>query len=489
MDAIKKRNELGLFSGNDLRGNHDPSNKTSPEIIQQIQDHIASFPTMESHYTRNDTKRQYLDVNLRKMHELYKEMCRNKGAEPASDITYRRIFSNHYNLSFFVPKKDLCVICTNYEKAAQEKKQELENSYKSHIKRKQDCNEEKERDKERALKDPHFTSITFDLQAVLQIPTSNVSLLYYSRKMIVYNLALYEFALPNNGYCFTWSEINGKKGSCEIGTILMYYLRNCISSIITEITLFSDTCGGQNRNQFISALLLWLVQQKDVNLQVIEQKFLESGHTYLECDSMHSSIETVKKHSSVYSMMDWISIFKQARRKKIHTINNKKITREPYKVKEFKFHEFYDLKELSKVIIKNRKKDEMGNTVNWLKIKRLKYIKGDHRIYFNYDMSNNFNYIDVSRAQEPKVNTNKIITRNRCETVNINNVNNYPVNLKKMYDHPQPISAAKKKDLLNLCRKGIIPEELHGWYENLPTSNNLTDKVPDIAVDESDNDS
>lgn len=30
--------------------------------------------------------------------------------------------------------------------------------------------------------------------------------------------------LPNNAYCLCWSEVNGKKGSCEIGTYLYYFL-------------------------------------------------------------------------------------------------------------------------------------------------------------------------------------------------------------------------------------------------------------------------
>jgi len=56
--------------------------------------------------------------------------------------------------------------------------------------------------------------------------------------------------------------------------------------------MFSDTCSGQNRNQNIAAVLLYVVQSID-HISVIEQEFLEKGHrpTYMECDSMHSAIE------------------------------------------------------------------------------------------------------------------------------------------------------------------------------------------------------
>ena len=53
--------------------------------------------------------------------------------------------------------------------------------------------------------------------------------------------------------------------------------------------MFSDTCGGQNCNQNVAAVLLYAVQSIG-HLKVIEQ-FMEKAHTYMECHSMHSAIE------------------------------------------------------------------------------------------------------------------------------------------------------------------------------------------------------
>lgn len=400
--AVKHRSNAHVFDNIDHRGKHVPSNKTSDEKLDQIRAHIESFPCMESHYVRKQTKRKYLDqkLNIRKMYNFYKEQCSENNIEPASEITYRRVFGNEYNLSFFMPKHDQCLTCTNYQKADLIKKQELQLNYDEHIARKEACNKEKDKDKKRANEDPHFCSVTFDLQAVLQIPTCEVSLLYYSRKLSVFNLCIYESAHPNNGYCFYWSEINGKKGSCEIGSILYHYLSNCLPQHTTEVSLFSDTCGGQNRNQFVAILLLWAVQKID-NLRVIEQKFLESGHTYMEADSMHSSIECAKKHNSIYSMLDWSRIFKSARRKRSCVVNGNKITIEPYHIKEFKFNEFLDLKKFSERFFKNRTTDTDGEPVQWLKIKRMRYVKGNiNTIFFNYDLSENFKSINISDTKE-----------------------------------------------------------------------------------------
>ena len=117
--------------------------------------------------------------------------------------------------------------------------------------------------------------------------------------------------------------------------------------------MFSDTCGGQNRNQNVAAVLLYAVQSID-HIRVIEQKFLEKGHTYMECDSMHSAIEFAHKNSSVFCVSAWKTIFEVARRKN------------PYAVHQLGYSDFVDCKALRDQMIKNRSKNEEGETVNWL---------------------------------------------------------------------------------------------------------------------------
>ncbi|XP_063365176.1 uncharacterized protein LOC134653713 [Cydia amplana] len=491
-DAVKNRDELGFYSGADGRGHHVPPNKTPPEKVQEVLDHISSFPTMEGHYIRKKSKRKYLEstLSVNKMHELY--LLEYENNNPVSAITYRRIFSTQFNLSFFVPKKDQCQACNKYTSAQDKDKADLETTYSEHIQRKVACEAEKERDKQRAGTDPTFLSVSFDLQAILQIPCSKVGLLYYVRKLTVYNLTVYESALPNNAFCFSWSEVHGKKGSAEIGTILYHYLSNCISTNVTSVSLFSDTCGGQNRNQNVAAILLWAVNEID-HLQVIEQKFLESGHSYMEADSMHSSIESSKKNKDVFSMTDWKNIFKNARSKGVYNVGKKKVKKDPYNVKEFKYNEFYDLKRLAEAILKNKSKDCNGNKVLWLKIKKMKYVKGDSKIYFNYDSSEDYLNFDTKATATPQSGS-RYRTRNQNKS-NPGSVEPPPTpeaflshGLKKMYDKPLTISAAKKKDLLSLCDKGVIPEEYHGWFRSLNCDNDVIDRVPDVAASESSSD-
>ena len=108
---------------------------------------------------------------------------------------------------------------------------------------------------------------------------------------------------------------------------------------------------------------MYAVQKTHV--ETITHNFLESGHSYMECDSMHSAIECEKKYVDVYTMIYWVSIFRRARR------------RLPYRVIHLQHSDVLDLQGLSQQIIKNRKQDEDGNNVNWLLVKSFRYEKAE----------------------------------------------------------------------------------------------------------------
>ncbi|RZF44217.1 hypothetical protein LSTR_LSTR003857 [Laodelphax striatellus] len=394
LTAFAGKDNYGNFTASDRRGHKEPPNKTSTEDFEHVKKHIQSFPCVESHYTRKSTKRKYLDKNLNitKMYNLYKSFCEQEELTPVSLITYRRIFGKHFNLSFFVPKKDQCLTCSIYENSNDEERMKLENSYREHLSRKSESMISKQKDKERADSDTSYMSVSFDMQSVLQIPTSDVSIMYYMRKLNMYNLTIYESPKPNQAYCYLWTEVNGKRGSCEVGSCLYHYIKN-LSTEIKEISLYSDTCGGQNRNLQICALMLFLI--KTTKLSVIEHKFMESGHSYMEVDSMHSAIEREKKHIDVFSVHEWINVMKQAR--------STKATKPPYNVKELRYNDFFDLKKLSTKLIKNKSLDTDGNKVNWLKIKCFRYeASSPNVIFYRYDYSGLYKCLDVATTRRNK---------------------------------------------------------------------------------------
>ena len=79
-----------------------------------VNDHIVSFPTETSHYSREcNPNRKYLSptLSIGRMYDLYKTKCIQDGKDPVSSDAYRRIFNNEFNLGFGSIKSDICSRC------------------------------------------------------------------------------------------------------------------------------------------------------------------------------------------------------------------------------------------------------------------------------------------------------------------------------------------------------------------------------------------
>ena len=114
----------------------------------------------------------------------------------------------------------------------------------------------------------------------------------------VYNFTVYS-VVDGGSTCYTWSEVEGKRGSYEIATCVHLYLSSLPASV-REVTIYSDCCGRQNRNQNLTAALKHAVSTLP-NIHTIKQRFLETGHTQMECDSMHAAITHAKQNTPVYT--------------------------------------------------------------------------------------------------------------------------------------------------------------------------------------------
>jgi len=86
---------------------------------------------------------------------------------------------------------------------------------------------------------------------------------------------------------YTWHETESGRGPNEIGSALTHFLniletryKNRINPP-TILNLYSDSCAGQNKNQFIMATLLNYVNSKETIFQKINHIFPVSGHSYM----------------------------------------------------------------------------------------------------------------------------------------------------------------------------------------------------------------
>ncbi|KAJ8049014.1 hypothetical protein HOLleu_01555 [Holothuria leucospilota] len=438
--ALKNMGPVGNFvlAKNNRKGKNAP-NKLDERRIEVVKEHINSFPRIEPHYCRKDTKKQYLcrDLSQAQMYRLYVEHCQERGIEPVRESMYRHIFVTEFNLRCFIPKKDQCTTCNKFQNADDQEKEHQRKDYEAHKEREKESMEEKEADKRRVKEDDSFHSVTFDLQALLSTPYAGDSQIYYRRKLSVYNFTVYAND-SGKGQCYLWDETEGGRGPNEIGSALLDYMSN-LPQTVAHFSSFSDTCGGQNRNQFIAAAMLYAVQ-KLPNLQTIHLKYMESGHSYLEVDSMHATIEKARKHQNIYTPREWEIIIKGAKKKG-----------DPYNVKMMTHKQVWDMKDLAYNTIKN-KTQNTGETVRWLDIKWLRFEKSAMNIIkYKYRLTSpHFMEIQVC-----------------SERIRRRSISDYE--LKSLYSTRLRITEAKKSDLIHLLMSGVIPKEYKSFYENLPS--------------------
>lgn len=149
------------------RGKHkNRPNRKSSEQAQFVRSHIESFSTVESHYCRKDSKKEYLssDLSVTKMYNLYKEKCDEKSHTPVSLSVYRRIFDHEYNISFHHPIKDQCDLCVSFncKKATEEQKASMLLDFNIHIENKNLVKEAKDIDNDRSKTDESLVCACFD---------------------------------------------------------------------------------------------------------------------------------------------------------------------------------------------------------------------------------------------------------------------------------------------------------------------------------------
>lgn len=93
----------------------------------------------------------------------------------------------------------------------------------------------------------------YDLQAVLQTPCGDISVLYYKRKLNCYNFTVYN-TTKKHGMCYFWNESVAKRGVNEIGSCILMYIREY--SVGKNVVFYSDNCCGQNKNKGMTSLYL-----------------------------------------------------------------------------------------------------------------------------------------------------------------------------------------------------------------------------------------
>lgn len=250
------------------------------------------------------------------------------------------------NIKFKKPKLDTCGACDKF-KSLHDVSQEIESNsnikqikqdWEEHQTRAEIAYQSKKNDKMFAAENSNDVKVcTFDLQQCLPTPYLRSGFSFYKRQLWTFNLTIHD-CTTKIANCFMWHEAISSRGGNQVASCLLKYIQNLFENHdYKHIIFYSDSCGGQNKNSFMCAMFM-LIMEIYNKLEIIDHKFLEPGHTHMECDSSHATIERKKKNTDmkIHHPDDWYNL--------VRCCGN----RNQFKVNEMESNDFYSFSSLVK---------------------------------------------------------------------------------------------------------------------------------------------
>lgn len=419
------------------RGKKEPKNKITNNEKEEAALFLLAVPQHESHYGRADSSKRYLPEHHTKK-SLFDDF---KAAYPSNRVnfkTFRFIFRD-LKLSIKTKACDTCKTCDALKIAVNTAQPESRDIAKAeqeaHWAKWRSAVKEKKSDMEKSLDDRSLKVVAYDLEQVLPTPFLTTSVAFYLRQLSTFNLTIFDMETKksvNN----IWSEAMSSRGSNEINSCLYKYALK-LPKGIKHLVKYSDRCPGQNLN-INSIIADMLIVEKSKSLETIDSKFLISGHTHMECDSAHATIEKFKKRysKSIEVPDDWATMIEKASPK--------------FEVQKLTSLDFYDFSENLKHKLVYRKTNTQNEPwkfeeIYWIRIKKEK--PGSFFYKSSFEDTENFKEVNLLRKN----------TKQKVAALT--------AHLKYQRDNENPIKSEKKRDLLNLLP--YIRPENHQFYENL----------------------
>ncbi|XP_067646121.1 uncharacterized protein [Eurosta solidaginis] len=416
-----------------------------PTMKAEIKSHINKFPAYESQYTCIDTSLKYLhaDLTLKKMYQLYTEQVPN----PGKYSTYCKVFYS-MNLKFKSPYMSSCSTCESLQAqikmASGQENRNLLQSRRRHIQEAEIVYKEKTAEKVSAQKNKNTKVFTFDLQQCLPTPFLRNQICFYKRPLWTYNFTVHD--LGNDiVQCFMWHETVANRGGNEIASCIYRQLQ-MVDKMVTRMCFYSDSSTVQNKNSNMTGMFIKFVHNSP-HIEYIDHKFLEPGHTYMECDSDFALIEFKTQETNVEIQVprDWYQ-FVRSIDSKMHVV-------------EMKANNFFDFSKLLKTQFVYRPCNEDGDQFIWKEVRWIRYTKDISCFYYktSLDVNEPFKVIKSVKGEATSKTDLPVV-----ETI-------------------RAISVEKKQDLLDML--SFIDPEFHSFYKNLHASA-LPNIHPDLIDEE-----
>lgn len=433
-------------------------NKLTDERIQAVVNHINKIPKYSSHYRREQTKAEYLPpgITIQKMYDMYKQEEEN----PVSLMSYKNIFYTKFNLKIKALKKDTCNVCdalkmkTDNEKN-EEKKEKFKQEHNKHLQVAEEAQKMRRDDFKIAKEEIDHECLSFDLEKTLPLPRIPTGIVFYKRQLWVYNAGIHS-AKESRGYCYVWVEGSAGRGAQEIGSCLIKHVKTKLPIEVKHLTLWCDSCGGQNRNIKLMLMLKSILHGAHTNLESVTVKYLCSGHSFLPNDTDFSDIESsLKRQQRLYTPSDYIEVMRSCRKKR------------PLIVTQMSGKDFLGVMNIEKKIT-NRKITDDKEKINWLKIRSIKIEKQEpfSLMIQQHDFSQPYQKISIKKSSRGRPGTEEIFS-----------------DLLPLWPNGKPIAEAKLQNLKEMMH--LIPADALPFYQNLQ-SVNITEDVEGYNVEDLD---
>lgn len=273
---------------------------------QSVMNFIKSFRALQKHYCRSkNIIRQYLssELSISKMWKMYDE-ANNDEALKVNLEFFRKVFNENFNIGFNAPYVDKCSTCTRLEnqinaETDQVKRGQFQLELKAHKARADKFYELLKEDSNNEL------VLSYDCQKNMPMPKIPDQAAYYKRQLYFYNFTICEGSSGSvqnktNTFCYVWTEDVYPKASNQIVSAVHHRLQNSQLDGVTTVKLFSDGCGGQNKNTaMIGMISQWLLTDAPANVKKVILYFPVVGHSFIPPDRVFGILEREFKSSSV----------------------------------------------------------------------------------------------------------------------------------------------------------------------------------------------
>ena len=314
--ALQKTSAGQLRPCEDLRGCHEPSNKTPVEVTERVKSHIMSFNPCISHYRREHApNRLYIspEFSITTMHQ---DFCESNIDLSIKYGFYRTQIAS-MNIDFVKLGEEECEGCDLHDIHLQEfhevykkdiiireegsncsqkgRKQTFENceicdEFTEHITLANEGRNAYRLDKKRDL-DANEVVFSVDMQKVIMLPRMpGLKVAVFCKRIVIFN----ETFAPVGGK--SWGKPNGVlwhegiagRSAQEVASTYIKLIRSNRDK--SSFVFWADNCSAQNKNWYLYTALATEVNRNIGVVYSVTIKYFEPGHTFMSADVFHHQI-------------------------------------------------------------------------------------------------------------------------------------------------------------------------------------------------------